>query len=100
MHFRKIWLAAAMLLTALAHVTSASASDALRAAVERLGGKDCPDSALKCVDLAVPVDRAKPGSNRRITIRFAISFAGEKSKGNRPRNFYHRLTKQTGTPRP
>lgn len=81
MHFRKIWLAAAMLLTALAHVTSASASDALRAAVERLGGKDCPDSALKCVDLAVPVDRAKPGSNRRITIRFAISFAGEKSKG-------------------
>jgi pimeloyl-ACP methyl ester carboxylesterase len=79
MHLRKLWLAVAVLLTAIPH--AAPASDALRAAIGRLGGKECPDSALTCVDLAVPVDRAKPGSNERITIRFAVSFAGEESRG-------------------
>ena len=81
MHFRTLWLAIAALLTAVLHVSAASASDVLRAAVDRLGAKDCPDSALTCVDLAVPIDRTKPGSNERITIRFAISFAGKTSKG-------------------
>jgi pimeloyl-ACP methyl ester carboxylesterase len=81
MHLRTLWLAIAVLLTALLHVSAAAASDALREAVSRLGGKDCPDSALTCVDLAVPVDRAKPGSNERIILRFAISFASEESKG-------------------
>ena len=59
----------------------AGASDDLKATVEKLGGKECADSALTCVDLAVPVDRAKPGTNERITIHFAVSFAQEKSKG-------------------
>jgi pimeloyl-ACP methyl ester carboxylesterase len=68
-----------MLLAAIPH--TASASDALRLAVNRLGGKECPDSALTCVDLAVPVDRAKPGSNDRITVRFAVNFASKRSKG-------------------
>src|SRR3954463_15710589 len=81
MHLRKIWLAVAVLLMALLHLTEASASDALREAVNRLGPKDCPESALTRVDLAVPIDRTKPGSNERITVRFAISFASEESKG-------------------
>jgi pimeloyl-ACP methyl ester carboxylesterase len=59
----------------------ASAADSLRAAVSRLGGKGCPDSALTCVDLAVPLDRAKPGSNQTITVRFAVNFASGKSRG-------------------
>jgi pimeloyl-ACP methyl ester carboxylesterase len=78
MHLRRIWLAVAVLLLAIPH---AAASDALREAVDRLGGKDCPDSALTCVDLAVPIDRTKPGANERITIRFAINFASAESKG-------------------
>jgi pimeloyl-ACP methyl ester carboxylesterase len=53
----------------------------LRAIIEKLGGADCEDSSLTCVDLVVPVDRTKPGSNQRITIRFAVSFASEASKG-------------------
>src|SRR5690349_3903156 len=76
---RKIGFVLAVLLTASPH--EAAASDFLRAAVGRLGGKDCPDSALTCVDLAVPVDRTKPGSNETITIRFAVSFASKESKG-------------------
>jgi|AraplaMF_Col_mMF_1032025.scaffolds.fasta_scaffold00048_116 pimeloyl-ACP methyl ester carboxylesterase len=78
MPLRKIGLVLALLL-AIPH--TAFASDALRLAVNRLGGKDCPDSALTCVDLAVPVDRTKPGSNQRITVRFAVSFASRQSKG-------------------
>src|SRR5690349_18960129 len=80
MHFRKIALALAVL-WATTQASAATASDALREAVSRLGGRDCPDSALTCVDLAVPIDRAKPQSNERITIRFAVSFASEESKG-------------------
>jgi pimeloyl-ACP methyl ester carboxylesterase len=79
MPLRKIGLVLALLLTAAPQL--AFASDTLRAAVDRLGGKDCPDSALTCVDLAVPIDRAKPGSNERITVRFAINFASKRSKG-------------------
>jgi pimeloyl-ACP methyl ester carboxylesterase len=78
MHLRKIGLVLALLL-ALPH--TASASDALRLAVSRLGGKECPDSGLTCVDLAVPLDRTRPGSNERITVRFAVSFASRQSKG-------------------
>jgi pimeloyl-ACP methyl ester carboxylesterase len=76
---RKIGFLLAVLLTASPH--AAAASDFLRAAIGRLGGKDCPDSALTCVDLDVPVDRTKPGSNETITIRFAVSFASKESKG-------------------
>ena len=79
MPLRKIGLVLALLLTAVPH--AASASDTLRAVIDRLGGKDCPESALTCVDLAVPIDRAKPGSNERITVRFAINFASKRSKG-------------------
>jgi pimeloyl-ACP methyl ester carboxylesterase len=79
MPLRKIGLVLVLLLTAIPH--AASASDFLRAAISRLGGKACPDGDLTCVDLAVPIDRAKPGSNERITIRFAINFAAKESKG-------------------
>jgi pimeloyl-ACP methyl ester carboxylesterase len=79
MPFRKTGLVLALLLTAIPHM--ASASDFLRAVVAKLGGKACPDGGLTCVDLAVPIDRAKPGSNERITIRFAVSFAAKESKG-------------------
>ncbi|GAB2174789.1 alpha/beta fold hydrolase [Dongia sp. agr-C8] len=78
MPFRTIGFALALL---LALPSAASAADGLRAAVSRLGGKDCPDSALTCVDLAVPVDRSRPGTNRTIMVRFAVSFASSKSKG-------------------
>jgi pimeloyl-ACP methyl ester carboxylesterase len=78
MLLRKLGFAFALL---LAFPQAASASDALRLAVNRLGGKECPDSALTCVDLAVPVDRTKPGSNERITVRFAVNFASKRSKG-------------------
>ncbi len=81
MHLRKIWLAMPMLLVAIVPVTTASASNTLRETVSRLGGKDCPDSALTCVDLLVPVDRTQPGSNQRIAVRFAVNFAGRDSKG-------------------
>jgi pimeloyl-ACP methyl ester carboxylesterase len=79
MSLRKICLVLALLLTASPH--AAFASDFLRAVVARLGGKACPDGTLTCVDLAVPIDRAKPGSNERITVRFAVSFAAKESKG-------------------
>ena len=62
-------------------VKTASASDALKNIVDKLGGTECEDSAFTCVDLAVPIDHAKPGSNERITIRFAVSFASKESKG-------------------
>jgi pimeloyl-ACP methyl ester carboxylesterase len=78
MSLGKIGLALALLLTLS---QAAGAADGLRAAISRLGGEDCPDSALTCVDLAVPVDRAQPGSNRTLTVRFAINFAEKQSKG-------------------
>jgi len=80
MHLRTFWLAIALSLT-LSHAGNAVASDALRGAVSRLGGEPCPQSALTCVDLSVPLDRTKPGTNARINVRFAISFATEESKG-------------------
>ncbi len=78
MPLRKFGFALALLLTAIPQL---AAAESLRAAVSRLGGKDCPDSALTCVDLAVPVDHTKPGSNQTITVRFAINFAEKQSKG-------------------
>jgi pimeloyl-ACP methyl ester carboxylesterase len=73
-------IATAFLLTAgWGH--GARAADDLKAMVEKLGGKECEDSSLACVDLVVPVDRAKPGSNQTITVRFAVSFASAESKG-------------------
>ena len=76
------WLRRAIAILLLASVpTLASASDALKQAVERLGGKPCADSALTCVDIAVPVDHAKPGSNQRISVRFAVHFAARHSRG-------------------
>jgi pimeloyl-ACP methyl ester carboxylesterase len=79
MPFRKTGFVLALLLTAIPHM--ASASDFLRAVVAKLGGKACPDGGLTCVDLAVPIDRAKRDSDERITIRFAVSFAAKESKG-------------------
>jgi pimeloyl-ACP methyl ester carboxylesterase len=64
----------------LIDVAAAAAAD-LRAIVEKLGGKECDDVAFTCVDLPVPVDRSKPGSNETLTVRFAVSFAGKQSKG-------------------
>ena len=72
-------IAAAMLLTA--GVASTASADGLKDVVDKLGGKECEDSALTCVDLPVPIDHAIPGSNQTLTIRFAVSFASEKSKG-------------------
>jgi hypothetical protein len=79
MTFRKIGSVLALLLAIVPQ--AAPAADTLRTAVDRLGGKECPDSALTCVELAVPVDRSKPGSNETIVIRFAVNFASERSKG-------------------
>jgi len=78
---RQLLTVAACLLAAVGLTRPAGASEALKAAVEKLGGKPCEDSALTCVDLPVPIDRAQPGANERITIRFAVSFAHEESKG-------------------
>ncbi|WP_395015141.1 alpha/beta fold hydrolase [Dongia sp.] len=78
MPVRKFGFALALLLTAIPQL---AAAESLRALVGRLGAEDCPDSALTCVDLAVPVDRAQPGSNRTITVRFAVNFAAKKSRG-------------------
>jgi pimeloyl-ACP methyl ester carboxylesterase len=72
-------IAVALLL--IGGIQATAAADDLKEAVDRLGGKDCTDSTLTCVDIAVPVDHAKPGSNQRIKVRFAVSFASEEAKG-------------------
>ena len=76
---------AAMFATAVLLISGAGAeahaADDLKSIVEKLGGQECEDSALTCVDLSVPIDRTNPGSNETITIRFAVSFASEGSKG-------------------
>jgi len=83
MHFGKGRLSqvALVALAMLLAAGRASAADGLKAAIEKLGGEECEDSALTCVDLPVPVDRAKPGSNDTLTVRFAVSFASKQSKG-------------------
>ncbi|HVT50820.1 MAG TPA: alpha/beta hydrolase, partial [Dongiaceae bacterium] len=46
-----------------------------------LGGKDCKDSSLTCVDIEVPYDHAHPESGKHLTLHLAVHFAEEDSKG-------------------
>jgi pimeloyl-ACP methyl ester carboxylesterase len=56
-------------------------ADDLQDRIAALGGKDCKDSNLTCVDLAVPYDHAHPESGKRFTLHLAVHFAEEESKG-------------------
>jgi pimeloyl-ACP methyl ester carboxylesterase len=73
-------IAAAFLAISASGAAALAAAD-LKSALDKLGAQECKDSAFTCVDLAVPVDRAQPGSNATITVRFAVSLASEDSKG-------------------
>lgn len=79
-HACRVALAAGAALGAVA-ICSAASAESLHDAVMRLGGKTCSDNTLTCVDIQVPYDHGAPNSNQRLTIRFAVSFASEESKG-------------------
>lgn len=77
---RAIRLAIAVALTIPWLSATAEAADALKAAIEKLGGQPCRVGNLTCVSIKVPVDhRANTGP--RINIEFSVSFASEESKG-------------------
>jgi pimeloyl-ACP methyl ester carboxylesterase len=56
-------------------------ADDLQQKVMALGGKDCKDSTLTCVDIQVPYDHAQPDSGKHLTLHLAVHFAEDESKG-------------------
>src|SRR3954471_18480330 len=56
-------------------------ADGLQEKITALGGKDCEDSSLTCLDIAVPTDHAHPDSGNHLTLHLAVHFAEEDSKG-------------------
>jgi hypothetical protein len=58
-------------------------ADGLQDKITALGGKDCKDSSLTCVDIEVPYDHAHPDSGRHLTLHLAVHFAEDDSKGVR-----------------
>jgi len=71
---------AGSLLTLCLGFTQAHADD-LQEKVMALGGKDCKDSNLTCIDIEVPYDHAHPDSGKHLTLHLAVHFAEEDSKG-------------------
>ncbi|HVZ01443.1 MAG TPA: alpha/beta hydrolase [Dongiaceae bacterium] len=68
-------------LLALSFSIAFARADDLQAKIMALGGKDCRDSNLTCVDIEVPVDHAHPDPGRHLTLHLAVHFAEEESKG-------------------
>jgi len=79
------WLGLAVLILGVAAGAGVRADD-LRSAVERLGGEDCKDSSLTCLDITVPFDHGDanaggPESNQTLSFHVAVHFAEAESKG-------------------
>jgi len=51
-----------------------SRADDLQERVMALGGKDCKDSTLTCVDIEVPYDHAHPDSGNHLSLHLAVAF--------------------------
>ncbi len=68
-------------LLALSCVLNHARADDLQDKVTALGGKDCKDSSLTCVDIDVPYDHDHPDSGQKLTLHVAVHFAEEESKG-------------------
>jgi len=53
----------------------------LKGVIEKLGGQPCSIGSLTCVSLDVPLDHRANDPTAKLKIRFAVSFASERSKG-------------------
>ncbi|HVT53627.1 MAG TPA: hypothetical protein VHE77_18745, partial [Dongiaceae bacterium] len=75
------FLAIAGALLALSPGFTPAHADDFQDKVMALGGRDCKDSTLTCVDIEVPTDHAHPDSGRHLTLHVAVHFAEDESKG-------------------